>query len=71
MVALDNLVRGHSQALDAEVPFHLDDQALVTRIAREHELESCVHLGALAYVDESAQDPKLYFEELCRPGSGI
>jgi UDP-glucose 4-epimerase len=65
VVVLDNLSRGHRQALDPEVPFYqgdIGDQALLAQIGREHELESCVHFAALAYVGESVKEPKLYFE---------
>jgi UDP-glucose 4-epimerase len=71
VVVLDNLVRGHRQALDAEVPFYqgdVGDRALLAQIAREHELESCVHFAALAYVGESVEDPKLYFENNAQKG---
>ncbi len=65
VVVLDNLTCGHRGALDAEVPFYqgdVGDTALLAQIAREHELESCIHFAALAYVGESVQEPKLYFE---------
>jgi len=71
VVVLDNLARGHRQALDAEVPFYEGDvgnQALLAQIAREHELESCIHFAALAYVGESVQEPKLYFENNVQKG---
>jgi UDP-glucose 4-epimerase len=48
-----------------EVPFYqgdLGDRTLLAKIAREHEFESCIHFAAFAYVGESVQDPKLYFE---------
>ena len=51
VVVLDNPVRGHRQALAAEVPFYqgdVVDQALLAQIAREHVLESCIHFAALA-----------------------
>ena len=74
VVVLDNLARGHRQALDAEVPFYqgdVGDQALLAQIAREHELESCIHFAALAYVGESVQDPKLYFENNVQKGIAL
>jgi UDP-glucose 4-epimerase len=74
VVVLDNLVRGHRQALSGEVPFYLGDvgdQALLAQIAREHELESCIHLAALAYVGESVQDPRLYFENNTQKGIAL
>ena len=65
VVVLDNLVRGHRPALDADIPFYqgkIGDRALLERIAAEHELESCVHFAALAYVGESVKDPVWYYE---------
>src|SRR5208282_6829549 len=65
VVVLDNLVRGHREALDSEVPFYqgdVGDQALLGQISREHELESCIHFAAFAYVGESVLEPRLYFE---------
>ncbi|MGA9888981.1 MAG: NAD-dependent epimerase/dehydratase family protein, partial [Candidatus Acidiferrales bacterium] len=56
VVVLDDLVRGHREAVAPEIPFYegrVGDRALLARIAREHELESCVHFAALAYVGES------------------
>lgn len=65
VVVLDDLARGHREAVAADVPFYegrVGDRALLARIAREHELESCVHFAALAYVGESVQHPAKYFE---------
>lgn len=71
VVVLDNLVRGHRQALAAEVPFYHDDvgdPAVIVQIAREHELESCIHFAALAYIEESVQKPQLYLENNVQKG---
>jgi UDP-glucose 4-epimerase len=65
VVVLDDLVRGHRAAVAPDIPFYegrVGDRALLARIAREHELESCVHFAALAYVGESVQNPAKYFE---------
>jgi UDP-glucose 4-epimerase len=65
VVVLDNLTRGHREALDPAVPFYqgeASDAALVARIATEHRIESCIHFAAFAYVGESVQQPKLYYE---------
>src|SRR5271169_4693198 len=74
VVVLDSLVRGHREALDAEVPFYhgdVGDPELLAQIMREHELESCIHFAALAYVGESIQEPKLYFENNVQKGIGL
>lgn len=74
LVAVDNLVRGHRQALDTQVAFYqgdVGDLALLAQITREHQLESCIHFAGLAYVGESVQDPKLYFENNVRQGIAL
>jgi UDP-glucose 4-epimerase len=74
VVVLDNLGRGHRQALDPKIPFYRGDvgnQALLAQIVREHSLESCIHFAALAYVGESVQEPKLYFENNVQQGVAL
>lgn len=64
VVILDNLFRGHRAAVPPDTPFYegsIGDRELVARIAREHDLESCIHFAALAYVGESVADPARYF----------
>ena len=64
VVVLDDLFRGHREAVPAGEPFYegkIGDRDLVARITHEHELESCIHFAALAYVGESVQDPSRYF----------
>jgi UDP-glucose 4-epimerase len=74
VVVVDNLVRGHRRALDAQVPLYqgdVGDMALLAQVARKHQLESCIHFAALAYVGESVQDPKLYFENNVQQGIAL
>lgn len=64
LVVLDNLSRGHREAVDAQIPFYrgdVGDDDLVQRIVRENEIESCIHFAAFAYVGESVERPSLYF----------
>jgi UDP-glucose 4-epimerase len=71
VVVLDNLSRGHREALDPSVPFYRGDAgdvALVARIAKEHHIESCIHFAAFAYVGESVQQPQQYFENNVNQG---
>ncbi|MGA7919578.1 MAG: UDP-glucose 4-epimerase GalE [Candidatus Acidiferrales bacterium] len=71
VVVVDNLFRGHRQAVDADVPFYkgdIGDRALLARILKEHPIESCVHFAALAYVGESVQDPARYFQNNLEQG---
>ncbi len=64
VIVLDNLGRGHRAALPEGVPFYrgeAGDRDLVARIAREHDLEACIHFAALAYVGESVEQPLRYY----------
>jgi UDP-glucose 4-epimerase len=74
VIILDNLARGHADAITAEVPFYqgnVGDRQLVARIAREHELESCIHFAALAYVGESVIEPARYFSSNVEQGIAL
>lgn len=65
VVVLDNLVYGHREAVDKEVPFYhgnIGDKNLVANIIKEHNIEACVHFAAYAYVGESVTDPSKYFD---------
>jgi UDP-glucose 4-epimerase len=64
-VVLDDLSRGHREAVDPDVPFYqgrTGNRALVTRILREHKVDACVHFAAFAYVGESVTEPGRYFD---------
>jgi UDP-glucose 4-epimerase len=74
VVVVDNLSRGHRSALDVAVPFYhgnVGDTALLERIVRENEIESCIHFAALAYVGESVKEPQLYFENNVTQGLAL
>jgi UDP-glucose 4-epimerase len=74
VVVLDDVSRGHAEALDESVPYYdgrVGDRQLVERICREHEVDACVHFAALAYVGESVTEPKLYFENNVAQGLGL
>ena len=65
VVVLDNLSRGHREAVAPEVPFYegsVGDAGLVSRIAADHGVTACLHFAALAYVGESMSEPERYFE---------
>ena len=71
VVVLDNLSRGHRDAVAPEVPFYegnVGDPELVTRIVREHNIDACIHFAAFAYVGESVTDPALYYENNVEQG---
>ena len=74
VVILDNLDRGHREAVPDGVPFYegnVGDRELVAKIAREHELESCIHFAALAYVGESIHEPERYFSNNVEQGEAL
>jgi UDP-glucose 4-epimerase len=65
VVVIDNLVRGHRNAVNETVPFYegnIGDKELVRRIFGENEIEACMHFSAYAYVGESVENPGKYFE---------
>ncbi len=65
VVVLDNLSYGHTQALDANVPFYegnIGDAALVSRILKSHKIEACMHFSAFAFVGESVEKPQIYYQ---------
>jgi NAD dependent epimerase/dehydratase family len=74
IVVLDDLARGHRAALDGSVPFYhgrVGDRSLLERITQEHEIDSCIHFAALAYVGESVDKPAIYFENNVEQGGGL
>jgi len=65
VVVLDDLSRGHRGAVDPGATFYegrTGDRGLVARIAREHEIDACVHFAAFAYVGESVTEPARYYD---------
>jgi UDP-glucose 4-epimerase len=74
VVVLDNLSRGHRNAVPAGIAFYagdIGDQQMVARIAGDHDLEACLHFAAFAYVGESVSDPARYFENNVQQGIGL
>jgi UDP-glucose 4-epimerase len=74
VVVLDDLGHGHRPALDGWIPFHqgdIGDRQLIARIAREHEIESCIHFAALIEVGESVAQPARYFENNVAKGIAL
>ena len=63
-VVLDNLEKGHRQAVHPEATFveaDLRDTATVREALREHEIEAVLHFAAYSLVGESMTDPLAYF----------
>jgi UDP-glucose 4-epimerase len=74
VVVLDDLFRGHRAAVPPDEPFYegnIGDRELVARIAREHDLDACIHFAALAYVGESVLDPARYFTNNVEQGIAL
>jgi UDP-glucose 4-epimerase len=65
VVVLDDLSRGHREAVDPRAAFvrgRTGDAALVERLAREHAVDACAHFAAFAYVGESVTEPARYYD---------
>jgi UDP-glucose 4-epimerase len=74
VVVLDNLSRGHRSAVPPGIAFHagdIGDRRTVATLARDYDLEACLHFAAFAYVDESVSEPALYFENNVQQGIGL
>src|SRR4051812_32376664 len=65
IVVLDNLVKGHRQAVDPRAQFvegDYADVALVERTLKENSIDAVVHFAAHSLVGESMQNPGKYFQ---------
>ena len=64
VVAVDNLYRGHGQAVDRRAMFHeidlADTEALIDAMV-ENAIDCVMHFAALAYVGESVTNPLAYY----------
>lgn len=68
-VALDNLSRGHREAVPSDVPFiELDvrDTEALTQALSAHRIECVMHFAAFAYVGESVAEPLAYYDNNTR-----
>ena len=64
-VVVDNLIYGHRRAVDPSIPFYqgnIGDKDLIKRILSDHDIEAAMHFSAFAYVGESVEDPRKYYE---------
>ena len=64
IVVLDNLSRGHKEAVPQNVNLEIVDLANyedTLAVFAKHNIESVVHFAAYAYVGESVEDPELYY----------
>jgi UDP-glucose 4-epimerase len=65
VVALDNLSRGHREALPSTVPLEVLDireSSKVLDVLRRERIECVMHFAALAYVGESVEKPLAYYD---------
>jgi len=65
VVVIDNLHRGHRQAIPDGVPFEqidMHDTEAVTKILRHEDIDCVIHFAALAYVGESVTQPLTYYD---------
>lgn len=64
VVVVDNLFRGHRQAVHPRASFEqldLLDTAGLARVLRQHQIDGVMHFAALAYVGESVTQPLTYY----------
>ncbi len=63
-VTLDDLRRGHASAVKwgPMVNARIDDREAVKRAIAEHRVEAVLHFAADAYVRESLESPRAYFQ---------
>jgi UDP-glucose 4-epimerase len=74
VVVVDDLERGHRDAVEAAVPFYqgqVGDRGLIGQIVRDHAISACMHFAALAYVGESVEAPRRYFENNVAQGIAL
>ncbi|MBO7680062.1 MAG: GDP-mannose 4,6-dehydratase, partial [Thermoguttaceae bacterium] len=63
-VVMDNLFRGHRQAVPENVPFFQADLAETDKIVgilTDYKIEAVLHFAALTYVGESVEQPLRYY----------
>lgn len=81
VVSLDNLHRGHRAPMDALKSAHPDDfefihadlgnTKIVTKILSDHNMDTIMHFGALAYVGESVEQPLWYYQNNISSAIGL
>jgi len=65
VVVIDNLIKGHRQAVDPRARFvegDFGDVALVETILKDNGIDSVMHFAAYSLVGESMQNPGKYFQ---------
>ncbi len=65
IIVLDNLSRGHRQAVSEDVKFlklNLHEKDKIIQSLQNENLDAVVHFAAFAYVGESVEDPLKYYD---------
>src|SRR5215212_8637489 len=65
VIVVDNLVYGHREAVAEGIPFYdgeIGDREFLQSVLDKHAVEACMHFSAYAYVGESVQEPRKYYE---------
>ena len=64
VLVYDNLSRGHREAVPDGllIEGELTDTVTLTRVLTEHGIEAVMHFAAFALVNESVNDPALYYQ---------
>lgn len=65
VAVIDNLSRGHREAINERAAFYegdIGDGELISRIIDEHGVTAVMHFSAFAYVGESVEQPSLYYQ---------
>lgn len=64
VLVIDNLSRGHREAVDKNAKFEkidiLDYENLIS-VLKKYKVDSVVHFAAFAYVGESVENPEMYY----------
>jgi UDP-glucose 4-epimerase len=66
VIILDNLVYGHQDLAQVNLPAKLEigsisDRAFLDRLFTDHKIDAVMHFAAYAYVGESVTDPAKYY----------
>ncbi len=65
VIVADNLVYGHREALNPNIPFYkadLEDIETLRPIFKEHKIDAVMHFAAYTYITESVQNPQKYYK---------
>src|SRR5262245_38511495 len=65
VVVLDNLSRGHREAVNEKAIFvegDIGDRDLVKNVCTENNVSAVMHFSAFAYVGESVARPDIYYQ---------